>query len=106
MALNEIETTRNYGFPESLTDLHGMHLRSITSNWWPYIFSENCKSGPMKCKWDGYLVDLFNEASMLMNFTWKSDLTDDWGVVLPVENTTYSGKYHKNFKCNFSYQHC
>lgn len=46
----------------------------------------------MKCKWDGYLVDLFNEASTLMNFTWKSDLTDDWGVVLPVENITYSGK--------------
>ena len=43
----------------------------------------------MNCKLKGCLVDLFEEASKTMNFTWSSDYTNDWGLI---ENR-YAEKY-------------
>ena len=49
----------------------------------------------MNCKLRGCLVDLFEEASKTMNFTWSSDHTNDWGLI-PVQGLEYYN-YSGNF---------
>ena len=84
-----------YGLKEKLSNLRGLHIRSITADWWPYVFLDNCKKHFMNCKLRGCLVDLFEEASKTMNFTWSSDHTNDWGLI-PVQ-----GLEHYNYSGNF-----
>ena len=74
-------------------DLQGIHITSISGNWWPYF------NIPTKCfqtknniikdcnSFDGFLVDFMNQAAKNMNFTWNIEISEDWGM------SPKSGKY-------------
>ena len=89
--MNKRVLTTHYGFPDQMVNLQGMHLKSLTSDWWPYNFRVGCKSGQKNCRWKGFLVDYINEASKLMNFTWSCEYSTSWGSLIPSENKTQSG---------------
>ena len=67
-------------------DLQGIHITSISGNWWPYFniptkcfqtknnIIKNCNS------FDGFLVDFMNQAAKNMNFTWNIEISEDWGM--------------------------
>ena len=65
-------------------DLQGLHLSTISNSFWPYLYFLPCETNNVggKCtnqKYDGYLVDFMNTAAEMMNFTWSSDISTDWG---------------------------
>ena len=67
-------------------DLQGIHITSISGNWWPYFniptkcfqtknnIIKNCNS------FDGFLVDFMNQAAKNLNFTWNIEISEDWGM--------------------------
>ena len=84
-------------------DLQGIHITSISGNWWPYFniptkcfqtknnIIKNCNS------FDGFLVDFMNQAAKNMNFTWNIEISEDWGM------SPKSGKNHlKNVRISFA----
>ena len=85
LAINEVKLFPQ-GYIDKMVNLQGLHLNSTTSDWWPYIFKD-----AENLKLDGFLVDLVKEAAALMNFTWSSDFTKDWGYVSSESNQTLKG---------------
>ena len=67
-------------------DLQGIEIKSITGEWAPYstVTCKNDTTNPIvdenHCELTGFYVDLINEAAKAMNFTWMSDISDDWGL--------------------------
>ena len=61
-------------------------LTILTGEWAPYstVTCENDTTNTIvdenNCKLTGFYVDLINEAAKAMNFTWMSDISDDWGL--------------------------
>ena len=78
--INDV-TMSYYGFVERISDFHGLHLKSISGQWWPWIIVKDCENPNQNCQLDGCLIDIFNEAAKLMNVTWSSDITSDWGHI-------------------------
>ena len=78
--INDV-TMSYYGFVEKISDFHGLHLKSISGQWWPWIIVKDCENPNQNCQLDGCLIDIFNEAAKLMNVTWSSDITSDWGHI-------------------------
>ena len=70
-----------HGYVEKISDFHGLHLKSISGQWWPWIIVKDCENSNQNCQLDGCLIDIFNEAAKLMNVTWSSDITSDWGYI-------------------------
>ena len=71
-----------HGPLEKLSYLQGLHLHSITGDWWPWTIVKNCKESSTKdCQLEGCLVDMFSEAKRIMNFTWSADVTKNWGSI-------------------------
>ena len=70
----------NDGGSNQPIDLQGLHIYSITGYFWPYFNRENCDSNGKNCSYTGFVVDFMNEASKAMNFTWSTDIIEDWGM--------------------------
>ena len=62
--------------------LLGIHLKTITGNWWPYFSSEGClhENHGHDLKFHGFLVDFMDAASKMMNFSWSADISENWGM--------------------------
>ena len=77
-------------------DLQGLHISTISNSFWPYLYFLPCETNNVgvKCanlKYEGYLVDFMNTAAEMMNFTWSSDMSTDWGKLpKPGPNNTVS----------------
>lgn len=63
-------------------NLQGMELETTTLTWDPFIVVENCNANGKNCQIiEGALVDLANEWSTVLNFTWSVVQDDDVGTL-------------------------
>ena len=65
---------------EKKVDLQGIHVSSITGDWKPFVNIHNCDQFGKNCAIDGFSVDIMNTAAKFMNFTWSSEISNDWGM--------------------------
>ena len=56
-------------------------LEILQVTWSPYIYFSNCIPRGHACKYEGVLVDLMNQWSKKLNFTWNVHQDKDWGMV-------------------------
>ena len=65
---------------ETIIDLQGIHISVVTAEWKPYFIVNNCNQTGKNCNYKGIAVDIMNRAAEIMNFTWKAEITNDWGL--------------------------
>ena len=74
-------------------DLQGIHVSSITGNWEPYVNTYDCDKFEKRCAIEGLSVDIMDNAAKIMNFTWTSDISNDWGMFPKSGPFNISGKW-------------
>ena len=65
-------------------NLHGLHIRSTTLTWAPFLTIDDCNMKGLECKTNyGYLKDYMDLLGSKFNFTYVShrNTENDWGVI-------------------------
>ena len=67
---------------DSMIDLRGINLNSISISWTPYLIIQDCDEYDRNCQCDGILPELMNVLSRILNFTWSCEKEPDgnWGL--------------------------
>ena len=66
-----------------MINLQGIHIEAVTGDFWPYLNVQKCDFGDFdrrNCTYEGFVVDFMDEAAKILNFTWKADILEDWGM--------------------------